>query len=100
METKSHKFVFFTDESVTVTLQEWDGKCFIHVDVNKFSHSHLKRFYRLFADIQTYLTQQGLCEMYSYSPNLKFCQMFGGKVLSTFTHNNNTYGVIRWEWTR
>ena len=100
METKSHKYVFFDDEDVKVVLQEWDGRCYIHVDVKQFSHSRLKKFYLLFAEIQAYLSQQGVQEMYSYSPNIKFCQMFGGQVLSHFEKDHTTYGVIRWEWTR
>lgn len=97
METQTLKRVYYQDADVTVSVEVANNMAFLHVDVSTWNHSKLKKFYRIFAQLEKDCTDAGLIRMATLSPNPKFAHLFGGTTTSKFKHENKEYEVVVWE---
>lgn len=70
------------------------GKEFhVHCLVSEWKPSVLKQLYKEFVKLRHYARGSGYEEMYSVSPNPKFCELFGGYSIGTY----NEYEVMKWD---
>jgi hypothetical protein len=79
---------------------EWEiigNQCHIHCTVEEWKKSVLREGYLELARLQRFVGSMGYGEMYSISPNPKFCELLGGTSLGEFKEG---YEVMVWETVR
>ena len=97
METKSLKKTIYQDEDVHFEVEECGEWLVLHCDVQHWSISKFKRMIRVFAQFIGEAQEAGYKKMVSFSPNPKFCYLFGARFESAFTQKDQTYEVCVWD---
>ena len=85
--------VYRQTKSYTVYTQEMEGELHIHCDVALWGPSVLKALYRDFVELKRWGKERGYGEMFSISPNPKFCEVFCAESIGTY----NDCEVMRWD---
>ena len=78
-----------------IETHEIEVEMHVHCKVRKWSPSVLKRLYAEFVMLRIDVLAMGYTEMFSVSPNPKFCELFGAESLGTYKDCE----VMRWELT-
>lgn len=73
--------------------QEIEDELHVHCDVRRWSPSVLKTLYAEFIMLKIDVRHRGYEEMFSISPNPKFCELFCAESLGTFRDCE----VMRWD---
>lgn len=87
------KTVFSETQDYVICTQVLQGEFHIHCLVFNWTPSILKKLYLEFARLRDYARCSGYEEMYSVSPNPKFCEIFGGHSIGTYKECE----VMKWE---
>jgi len=85
--------VFSSCLQYVIEIQEIEGEMHVHCEVLVWSPSVLRGLYKEFSLLKKYLRGEGYGEMFSVSPNPKFCELFCAESLGTF----EDYEVMRWD---
>ena len=85
--------IWYCCPNFLIETQEIGGELHVHCKVNKWSPSVLKRLYVEFIMLRIDVLAMGYTEMFSVSPNPKFCELFGAESIGTYEN----YEVMRWE---
>lgn len=62
----------------------------------EWTPSLYKRALRVFVRFMSDAYDHGYKELISFSPNPKFCKLFGARSMGEFEYENKTYEVMRW----
>lgn len=84
-------------DSFEFSLQEVDGRVFVHLDVWRYNKSVLLEMAEAFEDLKDSCAMEGIKELYAFSANHKFCRMGGGELVQIKDWKGEDYGVYRWE---
>ena len=87
------KVTFSSCQDYLVMVEELGGEFHVHCDVYGWAPSVLKRLYIEFIKVKTYAKGKGYKEMYSISPNPRFCRLFCAERFGTY----GDYEVMRWD---
>lgn len=79
--------------SFNIYTQDIEGELHVHCDVKKWSPSVLKTLYVEFVMLKIHVRHMGYEEMFSISPNSKFCELFCAESIGTYEN----YEVMRWD---
>ena len=96
MQTQSRKAVY-QDDDILFEVQESLGILLLHCECNRFSHEVYKRALKIFARFKKDAYESGWEEVYTISPNPKFCKLFGAETIAYHEENNTQYEVMRWD---
>lgn len=71
----------------------------LHVDCQEWAPSVLKDMYKHWAEFEDYCRQNHIGEVYSISPNRKFCELFGGEYqnVNVMTRDGIEHEVMKWD---
>lgn len=87
------KKIWYCCPNFTIYTEKIEGELHVHCNVKKWSPSVLKRLYVEFVMLRADAISDGYEEMFSISPNPKFCELFGAESLGTY----KDYEVMRWD---
>lgn len=99
METQIRN-MFYKDDDFNVETQIHGDCVFLHVHVDVWSLSVIKRMYRVYAELEDTCVKAGFSRMATITPNPKFVKLFGGRTIETLTINNEHMEVIVWDLIR
>jgi hypothetical protein len=77
----------------TIYTEDVEGELHIHCDVKRWAPSVLKMLYIELSFLKDWASIHGYEEMFSISPNPKFCELFCAESLGTY----GNYEVMRWD---
>lgn len=76
-----------------IYVQDVEGELHVHCDVKRWAPSVLKTLYAEFVMLKIWACLEGYEEMFSISPNPKFCELFCAESIGTFRDCE----VMRWD---
>ena len=87
------------DDTFKMSVEEEQGKLFIHCDVVKFSKETLSKIKECWSMAKTSLSEQGFDSIYSYTDNLQFCEVVDNSFtkLTSLDVDGKTLEVLKWE---
>ena len=97
METNSLKKTFYKDEDVHFEVEECGEWLILHCDVMHWSKSRYKKMLGVFGFFWNYARENGHTKLVSFSPNPKFCRLFGGQFESAFFYKGQVIEVMKWD---
>ena len=77
----------------TIYTEVVEDEMHVHCDVKRWAPSVLKMLYIEFSWLKSWVKGLGYEEMYSISPNPKFCKLFCAESLGTYEE----YEVMKWD---
>lgn len=88
----------YEDEDFRVEGVLFEGKYFLHITVERYSHNVQKRIDKLFEEMKTAAVSTGFVdEFYTATPNPRYARYLGGEHLDTVEVDGETMEVFRWE---
>lgn len=97
MQIKLRKTIY-QDEDVHFEVEEIDCWLVLHCTVEHWSPSKYKKFIKVFAQFYNQAKSAGYEGMISFSPNPKYCQLFGGKLMGQIEYEGQIVEVVQWAW--
>ena len=86
--------VFSETQEYLIQTQIIENEFHVHCLVFDWKPSVLKKLYQEFVKLRHYARGSGYEEMYSVSPNPKFCELFGAVRIGTYKED---YEVMKWD---
>lgn len=77
----------------SIYTQDIEGELHVHCEIERWAPSVLKALYREFVRLRIWASDKGYKEMYSISPNPRFCELFCAESLGTY----KDYEVMKWD---
>lgn len=98
METHTYKkFVHYEDDDFKSTVEVYERVAYLHVTVDKWSPSVLRKIYRELGNILRWCSENEIIKVYTISPNPKFCKLLVGRHVAYITHSDKEFEVFTWD---
>lgn len=88
---------YYKDSNFILEYEIIENKPVLHCNVEHFNTRVLRKMYNVFVNIQKDFAREGFTEMYTVTPNPKFCELFNGIRKQKFMHEGKEYEVVVWE---
>lgn len=89
--------VIHKDEDCKITLEELDGKLFVHVGLFKFSRPVLEKLLIIWATIKAKCYYLGYEAIYTYTRDPRIVKFFpNGEELGDYEYQGQNYKVFQW----
>ena len=99
-EQFSMRITYYQDEDFCFQYSICEGVLFLHADVFNSKLSAFKRGFSVFREFLLDVQKQGMSEVYSITPNPKFCQLLGGVSMKEIEIEDRKYEVYKWDLKR
>jgi hypothetical protein len=96
MQIKSLKKTIYQDEDVHFEVEEVDDWLALHCEVEHWSPSIYKRMIKIFGQFLNEAQKKGYEGLISFSPNPRFCQLFGGRSIGQLEYEGQLVEVVQW----
>jgi len=93
------KDVYYEGEDFKLSITVVNNEVFLHCLVYDWKLSSLRKGFKIFGRMMKELKENGFNEIYSISPNPKFCEMMGGRSIGILEKEGLTYEVFKWDLT-
>lgn len=93
------KFTIYEDDDVSFKAERvGTATLLLHCKVSHWSPAKYKKMLKVFGQfLNESLGYLGYREVITVTPNPKFCKLFGGKTVNSFTYEGKYYEVVRWD---
>ena len=98
-ETVQRK-VFYKDENFSLEYERLIEIVYVHLIVNRFLPSVMRKIYREAVRFEDQMRQEGVKKITTYTPNPAFAKLFLGDECSKIEHQGITYVEFVWDLTR
>lgn len=88
--------VYYQDADVLFATDDDEGILALHCEVQGWSASKYKKMIKIFAAFLDDAASKGHKQVLSFSPNPKFCELFGAKKFGEFEYYGKPIGVMVW----
>ena len=91
------RITYYEDDNFCFQYVIYNETVFLHALVSCFKPSVLKKMFFVFNSFLSEMKEKGLTEIYSLTPNPKFCELLGGRFKDIIECNGEEYEVYKWE---
>lgn len=97
MEMQSLKQTYYQDDTGLLEYELYEDMVIIHCTVSKWSPRILRNFYSVFKTFKEEVAKSGIYKIITLTPNPRFCELFCGVRVNSFTHEGIDYETILWD---
>lgn len=89
--------VFYRDDNFSLEYERLLSKVVVHLSVENFSHSVMRKIYREAVRFESEMWNQGVEEIVTFTPNPTFARMLVGEKRSELEYEGVIYEEFVWD---